>query len=131
MLRRVGARINPGAPYALHCCPAAVSRAGSHALAAARPFGLSGMLATSPRAGVTMRQRQSSLITATQYPFRSIGALALGVGGAAGVPPRPCAETAVVAPIIASATTSVLNGFLPSSGFHGRHPRTCVWSRGP
>src|SRR5687768_9371573 len=41
-----------------------------------------------------MRHRQSSVITDTQYPVRSIGAAAFaGGGGAAGVVPRPCAAS--------------------------------------
>src|ERR1019366_5408630 len=39
-----------------------------------------------------MRNRQSSVITETQYPVRSTGAPARGVGGGCdGCPPRPCA----------------------------------------
>jgi hypothetical protein len=61
-----GIRITAGAPYDRHCSPAASSLAGSQALPAARPAGVSGMLAKSPLMGVTMRQRQSSVTTETQ-----------------------------------------------------------------
>jgi len=44
-LERRLSRINPGAPYALHCSPAASSFAGSQASAVRLPSTLSGMLA--------------------------------------------------------------------------------------
>ena len=55
-----------GAPYALHCRPAASSFAGSQASSSFRASGFRGMLAESPLSGVTIRQRQSSLTTDTQ-----------------------------------------------------------------
>src|SRR5688572_2722600 len=101
----------PAAPYALHALPSASSFAGSHFSAAWAAAGLYGMLpcaeglgpapmnptpgfsivpATplpkSPFPAVNMRTCQSSVITAVQYPVRSIGARAFGVEGGA---PRP------------------------------------------
>src|SRR5690606_20393283 len=105
MRSRVGARISPGAPYARHCSPAAVSRAGSQLLAASSAFCVTGMLETSPLAGVTIRQRQSSLMTATQLPVRSIGACARADGGCCGAPPpRPWAKAVEAAVSINAAT---------------------------
>src|SRR5438876_12106184 len=78
-----------GAPYALHCWPEASSFAGAHGFSTFRASALVGTLAASPLRGVTMRQRQSSDTTDTQYPVRSIGALSfgdLGGEGAAGGP---------------------------------------------
>jgi len=57
MRRRPGIRISAGAPYALHCNPAASSFAGFQALMIATAVCLYGMLAASPLSGVTMRQR--------------------------------------------------------------------------
>src|SRR4029453_5578528 len=72
-----------------HSLPLAASAAASQAIAALRPSPFTGMLATSPFGGVTMRQRQSSVTTATQLPVRSIGAPWRAVGGGPGGPP-PC-----------------------------------------
>src|SRR5258705_8828417 len=48
------------------------------------------MNSQSPFWAMTIRTRQSSLTTATQYPVRSIGAASRGgLGGPAGAPPRP------------------------------------------
>jgi hypothetical protein len=44
------------------------------------------MFAKSPRSGVTMRQRQSSVMTETHQPVKSIGAAARAVCGACGTP---------------------------------------------
>ena len=52
------------------------------------------MLTMSPFAGVIIRQRQSSEMTATHCPVRSMGAAARGGAGAA-VPPRACAACVV------------------------------------
>src|ERR1700730_15811308 len=82
-----------GAPYDLHCSPAAVSLSGSQAFPIRRPSLFSGMLAKSPLIGVTMRHRQSSETTETQYPVKSAGAAACadlgGCGGPAGPNPGP------------------------------------------
>jgi hypothetical protein len=51
------------------------------------------MLGKSPRAGVIIRQRQSSEMIATQYPVISIGAAVRGVAGGAPAP-RPCPPAA-------------------------------------
>src|SRR5260221_13925903 len=77
-------------PYALHCAPGvAPSLAKSQLSAILSPAGFRGTPSTSPRVGVTMRQRQSSVTTDTQYPAGSNGAAACGVGaaGTAGAPP--------------------------------------------
>src|SRR4030095_13916395 len=78
---RVGMRIRAAAPNALH----EPSVFGSHAIAIARPAGLSGSPGKSPRGAVIIRQRQSSLTIDTQTPVRSMGADARGVAGG----PRP------------------------------------------
>ena len=64
----------PPTPNALHWLPLARSASRLQAAAAFRPSGLTGMLATSPAGGVTIRQRQSSVTTETQVPVRSTGA---------------------------------------------------------
>jgi len=66
MFSRVGVRISAGAPYDLHCSPAWVSFCGSHFSATAWDSWFMGTLSQSPFAGVTMRQRQSSVTSATQ-----------------------------------------------------------------
>src|SRR5258706_10165928 len=50
-------------------------------------------LPKSPFDGMSMRTCQSSVITAVQYPVRSIGAIACAVGGGPPRPPRPCASS--------------------------------------
>src|ERR1700733_5411401 len=92
-----GRRTIAAAPYALHCPPEDSSFAGSHAWAALRPSALSGTDSASPLGGTVMRERQSSVTSETQYPVRSTGAAARGVGGGPGGGPKPgggpCAET--------------------------------------
>src|SRR4029450_7538066 len=97
---RPGTRMIAGAPYALHCNPAASSFTGSHASTILRASALMGTLAASPLSGVTMRQRQSSVTTDTQLPVRSIGAACLadrrdaGVGAGACGPNEGARDTA-------------------------------------
>ena len=79
-------RISPAAPKARHCSPAATSLAGSHALASFWPASFNGTLAKSPFGGVTMRKRQSSVMTATQLPVKSVGDAWRGVRGAWAAP---------------------------------------------
>ena len=86
MRSRPGWRINPGGPNALHRWPPARSAFRSHASATFRPAGF-GTLAVSPFGGVTIRHRQSSVITETHCPVRSINAPSRGLPIA---PPRPC-----------------------------------------
>src|SRR6188768_1143058 len=52
------------------------------------------MFAKSPRNGVTMRHRQSSVMTETHQPVRSIGAAARAVCAACGTPAGGCATAA-------------------------------------
>src|SRR5580704_9158471 len=92
MCRRPGTRMMAGAPYDLHCRPAASSLAGSQASVTFRASALVGILAASPFSGATMRQRQSSVTYATQYPVKSTGAPGFpGAGGAGGGP--NCADS--------------------------------------
>src|SRR5277367_4686341 len=92
-----GWRTIAAAPYALQRPPEDSSCAGSHAWAAFRPSALSGTDSASPLGGKVMRERQSSVTSETQYPVRSTGAAARGVGGGPGGGPKPggcpCAET--------------------------------------
>src|SRR4029450_13603966 len=83
--RRPGTRMTAGAPYALHCNPAASSFTGSQASSIFRASALIGTLAASLLSGVTIRQRQSSVTTDTQLPVRSIGAACLADRGDAAV----------------------------------------------
>ena len=83
MRTRPGCRINPGGPNALHNAPRARSAFRSQASAALRPAALSGTLDVSPFGGVTIRHRQSSVMTETHCPVMSISAAlarAAGVG---------------------------------------------------
>src|SRR5213594_2237857 len=62
------------------------------------PSWFRGMLAKSPFGGVTIRKRQSSVTIDTQYPVKSIGAIARGVCGGWGASPRCPAAPAPAAP---------------------------------
>src|ERR1700733_538543 len=53
-----------------------------------------------------MRQRQSSVTTDTQFPVRSIGAAARGVGGIAGCPRCPAATPPLGSPPTRSASAN-------------------------
>jgi hypothetical protein len=100
MRNRVGWRRSPAMPNASHC----PSMAGVQALATLVPSAFRGRLATSPAGGVTMRQRQSSVMTATQFPVKSIVAMDCGVGGVV-APPPPCGACAATPlPNVAAAT---------------------------
>ena len=64
----------------MHRSPRARSAARSQASATLRPAGFSGTLAVSPLGGVTMRHRQSSVMTDTHCPVMSMNAPAAGAG---------------------------------------------------
>src|SRR5688572_15640804 len=67
------------------------------------------MFAKSPRSGVTIRQRQSSVMTDTHQPVSSIGAAARAVGCGCGAP-RGAWACAVDTIIAANAMTVALRG---------------------
>src|SRR5213594_4543448 len=59
------------------------------------PSWFRGTLAKSPFGGVTVRKRQSSVTIDTQYPVKSMGAIARGACGGWGASPRcPAAPAA-------------------------------------
>src|SRR5689334_22149474 len=103
------------APYDRHCWPDASSRAGSQLSPTLRPSALSGSVSYTPFLGVTIRNFQSSVMTETQYPVRSIAAPSRGVAGGPARPPR-CASIEIVAANMTAAIRRLLINSLTGLG---------------